>query len=168
MDLNLRILQTDDVTDAYVGWYSNSDVIRFSDNQYRKFTFEGQCEYVKACLMDSNTDLYGIFDGDLHIGNIVISGLESMHKAAEITFVVGVTSYWGKGVGFYAVSSIVELAKNKYKLNKLIAGLAEGNVGSQKILERNGFVLEGKRTKHLFYNGEYYNQLDYGLILSDY
>ncbi len=168
MDLNLRILQTDDVTDAYVGWYSNSDVIRFSDNQYRKFTVEGQCDYVKACLMDSNTDLYGIFDGDLHIGNIVISGLESMHKAAEITFVVGVTSYWGKGVGFYAVSSIVELAKNKYKLNKLIAGLAEGNVGSQKILERNGFVLEGKRTKHLFYNGEYYNQLDYGLILSDY
>jgi|TARA_B110000211_G_scaffold182754_1_gene206975 ribosomal-protein-alanine N-acetyltransferase len=166
MELNLRILQVDDVTDAYVGWYSNTEVVRFSDNQYRKFTLEGQCEYVKSCLMDTSADLYGIFDGDLHIGNIVINGLESLHKRAEITYVVGAPSHWGKGVGFFSVASMIELAKNKYKLNKLIAGLAEGNVGSQKILERNGFILEGQRIKHLFYNGEYFNQLDYGLILS--
>ena len=166
MELNLKILQVDDVNNAYVRWYLNNEVVRFSDNQYRNFTLEGQCEYVNACLIDTNTDLYGIFDGDLHIGNIVINGLESLHWRAEITYVVGVPSYWGKGVGFFAVASIVELAKNKYNLNKLIAGLAEGNLGSQKILERNGFILEGQRIKHLFYNGEYFNQLDYGLILS--
>ena len=144
----------------------NNEVLRFSDNQYRNFTLEGQCEYVNACLIDTNTDLYGIFDGDLHIGNIVINGLESLHRRAEITYVVGVPSYWGKGVGFFAVASIVELAKNKYNLNKLIAGLAEGNLGSQKILERNGFILEGRRIKHSLYNGEYLDQLDFGLLLS--
>ena len=167
MELKLKILQVDDVTDAYVGWFSSTEVVRFSDNQYRKFTFEGQCEYVSSCLMDNNTDLYGIFDGDLHIGNIVINGLESFHKLAEITYVVGEPSYWGKGVGFFAVASIVKLAENKYNLNKLVAGLAEGNVGSKKILERNGFILEGRRIKHLFYNGEYFDSLDYGLILNN-
>ncbi len=166
MELNLKILQVDDVTDAYVRWYSDNEVVRFSDNQYRNFTLEGQCEYVNACLIDTNTDLYGIFDGDLHIGNILINGLESLHRRAEITYVVGVPSYWGKGVGSFAVASIVELAKNKYNLNKLIAGLAEGNLGSQKILERNGFILEGQRTKHLLYNGEYLDQLDFGLLLN--
>lgn len=166
MKLNLKILQEDDVTDAYVRWYSNSEVIRFSDNQYRKFTLEGQCKYVNACLTDADIDLYGVFDTDLHIGNIVINGVESFHKRAEISYVIGATSYWGKGVGFFAVASIVELAKSKYNLNKLTAGLAEGNVGSQKILERNGFYLEGQRLNHLFYNGEYLNQLDYALILN--
>ena len=107
----------------------------------------------------------GIFDGDLHLGNIVISGLESVHKKAEITYVVGETSYWGKGVGKFAISSIIHLAKEKYNLNKLFAGFSEKNLGSKIILERNGFVLEGKRLKHLFYNGKFCNQLDYGLIL---
>ena len=37
----------------------------------------------------------------------------------------------------------------------------------KKILERNGFVLEARRKKHLFYNGEYHTQLDYGLILGE-
>ena len=67
-----------------------------------------------------------------------------------------------------ACSGLIKYVKlsRKYKLNKLIPGLTEGNVGSQKILKRNGFILEGQRIKHLFYNGEYFNQLDYGLILS--
>lgn len=75
------------------------------------------------------------------------------------------TEYWGKGVGHFAVSSIIKIAKNDYKLNKIFAGLVEENFGSRKILEKNGFILEGKRIKHLFFNGKFYNQLDFGLIL---
>lgn len=165
MELNLKILQENDVTQAYVEWYSKKEVVKYSDNQYRKFTYKGQCEYVSKCLKDPNVDLYGIFDADLHVGNIIISGLQSFHKRAEIAYVIGETSYWGKGVGFFAVKSIIELAKNEYNLNKLTAGLAEGNVGSKKILEKNGFHLEGKKLNHVHYNGKYLNQLDYGLIL---
>ena len=165
MNLKLRILRPEDVSSSYVNWFLNDKVKKFSDNQYRTFTYEGQYEYVKNCLNNPDVDLYGIFDGNLHVGNIAISGLESVHKRAEITYVVGETSYWGKGVGKFAISSIIHLAKEKYNLNKLFAGLSENNLGSKIILERNGFVLEGKRLKHLFYNGKFCNQLDYGLIL---
>jgi len=41
-----------------------------------------------------------------------------------------------------------------------------GNNRSRRVLEKNGFVLEGTRIKHLFYDGKFYNQLDYGLLLS--
>ena len=97
--------------------------------------------------------------------NIVISGLSSVHKRAEITYVVGDTEYWGKGVASYAISEIVKKSKTDYKLNRLYAGLAEGNTGSARVLEKNGFKLEGKRLNHLFYGGEFHNQLDYGLLL---
>ena len=59
----------------------------------------------------------------------------------------------------------ISYLKNVYKLNKLCAGLAEGNIGSQRVLEKNGFKLEGRRLKQLFYGGKFYNQLDYGLLL---
>jgi [ribosomal protein S5]-alanine N-acetyltransferase len=165
MKLSLRILKVTDVTQSYVDWYSNADVVLYSDNQYRSFTIDSQRSYISDCLNDSNLDLYGVFDGDLHIGNIVIAGLGSIHKRAEITYVIGEVAYWGKGVGNFAVSSLVKIAKDNYKLSKLCAGLAEGNVGSQRILEKNGFILEGMKSKHLFYNGEFHNQLDYGLLL---
>lgn len=154
-----------DVTEKYVNWLTDRDVTRYSDNQYRTFTLEGQTRYVETCLASKDTDLYGIFDDTKHIGNIVITGLQSHHQRAEITYVIGDRDYWGKGVATFAIAEVVSKAKSIYKLKKLYAGLANGNTGSQRALEKNGFVLEGVRKSHLFYNNNFYDQLDYGLIL---
>ena len=35
-----------------------------------------------------------------------------------------------------------------------------------KVLEKNGFSLEGTRINHLYYGGKYYNKINYGLLLS--
>lgn len=165
MKLNIKILQESDVNQFYVDWYADPDVVRFSNNQYRSFTLNGQRSYVFNCLKNPDINLYGIFDENLHIGNIVLKDLNSHHKRGEISYVVGNKEYWGKGVGYFAVSSIIKVAKKEFKLKKLFAGLAEENIGSRKVLEKNRFVLEGKRFQHLFYNGKFYNQLDFGLIL---
>jgi len=165
MKLNLKILEVSDVTQSYVDWFLRTDVVRYSDNQYRTHTLSGQRSFVDDCLNNQDIDLYGIFDQNLHIGNIMIKGLKSVHKRAELTYLVGNVAYWGKGVGNFAVSSLVYISKNEYKLNKLYAGFAEENIASRRVLEKNGFVLEGKRLQHLYYNGLFYNQLDFGLIL---
>ena len=165
MNLKLRILQCEDITQGYVDWFANEKMTRFSDNQYRTFSYETQTLYVKDCLENTDLDIYGIFDGSSHIGNVAISGLNSPHNRAEISYLIGEERYWRRGVGTFAVSAIVELSKSKYQLNKLYAGLAAKNLASKIVLERNGFRLEGKRKKHLFYNGEYHDQLDYGLLL---
>jgi len=161
----IKILQTEDVSENYVNWYSNKQVISYSDNQYRSFSLEGQKNYVRSCLDNNDVDLYGIFFKSQHIGNIVISGLTSVHKRAEITYVIGDTNFWGKGYGSYAVAEIINKAKNHYKLYKLFAGLAEGNKGSEAVLRKNGFLLEGRRKNHLFYSEKWCDQLDFGLII---
>lgn len=165
MKLILKILNDTDVNQFYLKWFENLDVVRYSDNQYRSFTFKKQLEYVKNCFYDDNINLYGIFDDNTHIGNIKINGIKSIHKRAEITYVIGNTKYWGKGVASFAVSKMIEISKTKYYLNKLFAGVADENLGSIKVLEKNGFILEGKRSKHLYFNGKFHDQLDYGLLL---
>ena len=165
MNLNIRILQLKDITKNYIEWYSDKEVTKFSDNQYKNFSLDGQYQYIATCLESSTLDLYGIFDDKFHVGNIEISNIDSTHKRAEIAYVVGEKKYWGKGIGAFAISKIIELAITKYNLNKLIAGLAEGNKGSQRVLEKNGFILEGCQKNYFFYNGIYYNRLLYGLIL---
>ena len=165
MKLSVSILQVEQVTHSYVDWYSNEEVVRYSDNQYRNFTFDGQCSYVKSCLTNNDVNLYGIFDETTHIGNILLSGLNSHHKKAELTYVIGEANYWGKGVASFAIAEMIKIGKSELNLNKLYAGVASGNIGSRKVLEKNGFVLEGTRKQHLFYNGEFFDQLDFGLIL---
>ena len=165
LNLSMRVLNVNDVSQTYVDWFKCSDISLFSDNQYRNFTIDGQRDYVEICLRNEDIDLYGVFSNDIHIGNLSISGLLSVHKRAEISYVIGDKKYWNLGVGSYAVSEIIKISRDKYKLNKLFAGIADGNIGSKKVLEKNGFILEGIRKSHLFYNNSSYDQLDYGLLL---
>ena len=165
MKLKISILQAEQVTQKYVDWYSDNEVVKFSENQHRKFSLEGQINYVASCLKNPSVDLYGIFDDNLHIGNIALSGINSVHRVAEIIYVVGERTYWGKGVATFAFQEIIKLAKNKYNLHKVIVGTSEQNMSSKRVLEKNNFVLEGRRIDHLYFNGTFHNQLDYGLIL---
>ncbi len=165
MKLSISILQVEQVTQSYIDWFSNEEVVRYSDNQYRKFSFDGQCSYVESCLQNDDVNLYGIFDDTTHIGNIVISGLSSHHRKAELTYVIGKPNYWGKGVASFAIGQMIKIAEEELNLNKLYAGIASGNIGSGKVLEKNGFVLEGIRKQHLFYGVDFFDQIDYGLIL---
>jgi RimJ/RimL family protein N-acetyltransferase len=58
------------------------------------------------------------------------------------------------------------LAKFEHRLHKIFCGVAENNIGSGRIFEKNNFFLEGKRIDHIFFNGKFDNQLDYGLIIN--
>ena len=49
---------------------------------------------------------------------------------------------------------VVHIAKDSLKLNKLYAGVASENYASIKALEKNNFIKEGKRIKHLYYNSK--------------
>ena len=163
--MELRPLKVEDVSENYVSWFSDEDVTKYSDNQYYEFSLKGQISYVQECLSNKDIMLFGIFADGKHIGNIVLKGKLSVHKRAEITYFIGEKSYWGKGIGRKAVSKIIQIAKLELKLNKLFAGVAKNNKGSRKIWELNNFVLEGIRKKHLFYNNNFEDQYDYGLIL---
>lgn len=167
MKLRLKILDPSDVGQSYVDWFADEDVVRYSENQYLEFSLLGQINYVQRCRSDKDVELFGIFDGGQHIGNIVVKGLCSPHRRAEIGFVVGEKEYWGRGVGRFAVAEIVRRARNVYGLKKLYATVAAPNIGSQKVLEHNGFRVEGRKMQHLYYMDAFYDQLDYGLLLEE-
>ena len=164
-EVHIRILQKKDVTQNYVDWFKNEEIVEFSDNQYRKFTLSRQKEYVNSMLLNNDSDLYGIFDSSKHIGNIVLSNYANFHRRADITYVIGEKEYWGKGIASKAISLIIDKARDEYNLKKLTAGVAEKNEASKRVLEKNGFKLEGKKENHLIYNGVWMKQYDYGLLL---
>ena len=46
-DYAIKILKQDDVTNDYVMWLKDEEVVKFSDNSFRDITISGQKKYVK-------------------------------------------------------------------------------------------------------------------------
>jgi RimJ/RimL family protein N-acetyltransferase len=52
---------------------------------------------------------------------------------------IGNKQYWGKGIATEIVGLVSNYGFNRLNLNKLYAGVVDGNVGSSKALLNNGY-----------------------------
>jgi len=71
---------------------------------------------------------------------------------------------WGKGYATLAIKEIIKIAKKK-GIKKLKAGLYEMNIGSKRVLLKNGFKIEAKFRSEIIYKGRRFNKYWLGKIL---
>ena len=71
--------------------------------------------------------------------------------------------FWGQGIMTKAVSKIVDYGFKNLDITRIFARPFGTNIGSQKVLEKAGFVLEGKFNATIFKNGEYLDELIYAV-----
>lgn len=74
-------------------------------------------------------------------------------------------THWGKGVITSALAKVLEINKAHLGYTKITANVFEGNIGSQRVLEKNGFSLEATLKSHYSKDGQPKNGLLYSLIL---
>jgi ribosomal-protein-alanine N-acetyltransferase len=65
--------------------------------------------------------------------------------------------HWGKGIGTAVVGTLTQIGFEKYGYKKLYADVFEWNLGSQKILLKNGFIKEKILENHIEKNGKLIN-----------
>ena len=85
-----------------------------------------------------------------------------MKKNAELGYWLG-EKYWGKGIISAAIKEMIAFAFEHYDITRIYARPFGSNTASQKVLEKNGFVLEARIEKNLFKNGAFEDELIYGL-----
>ena len=71
---------------------------------------------------------------------------------------------WGNDYTTLAIKKIIKIAKKK-GVKKLKAGLHEMNKGTEKVLEKNGFKIEGKLKSEIIFNKKRYNHYLYRKVL---
>ena len=74
------------------------------------------------------------------------------------------TDYWGKGIMTKATEEICKLAFNQLDIIKIMATTFKDNIGSRKVIEKNGFKLEGIREKSIYKDGIVYDEYLYGKL----
>ena len=72
--------------------------------------------------------------------------------------------YWGHGLTTDAVRAFVSYAFDKLQVLRLTAQVFEFNLASARVLEKNGFTLEGRLREHLCKEGRLIDVRFYGLL----
>lgn len=101
-------------------------------------------------------------DGEA-IGAIGIHPQDDIHrKNAELGYWLA-EPFWGQGIISHAIKKAVDYGFETFEIERIFARPFGTNIASQKVLEKNNFILEGKFEKALFKNGEYLDELIYAI-----
>lgn len=96
------------------------------------------------------------------VGNISLERLSDVQSCDGILGYYLLTEYWGKGIVTEAVRQLREEAFRLPGLLRITAQVFAPNTGSRRVLEKNGFVLEGIQRKAVCKNGQVYDLCIYG------
>lgn len=155
--IQLKTLSYRDVTQKYVDWMNDLDVIRYTESRFQRHTMESTIDYVKTVSGSSDIYFYGIYEGKEHIGNIKLQE-KPQHNLGDMGIIIGDKSKWGCG---YATEAIRLLTDHGFKmgLHKISAGIYADNFGSIKAFQKAGYKEDGRHELTYMSNGRYVDEV---------
>lgn len=75
--------------------------------------------------------------------------------------------HWGQGYGSAAFAAFLNYVWATFEVERLQAEVFAWNPASARVLEKNGFLLEGMRKRAIYKDGEFVDEGFYSLLRSD-
>ncbi len=85
------------------------------------------------------------------------------YRSAEIGYWLG-ENFWGRGIATEALIAVTEYAFSNFDLCRLYAHVFDWNGASARVLEKAGYVFEGRLRSSVTKNGQTIDQLMYAVI----
>ncbi|RJP27599.1 MAG: N-acetyltransferase [Candidatus Omnitrophota bacterium] len=165
----LREVDFTDVNEQYLRWMNDREINQYLESRFFPQSLEKLEAFVRSMKESKQHVFLAIIDNlaNEHIGNIKLGPIDWIHRRAEIGFLIGNKSYWGKGYATEAIRLVVQYAFDTLNVHKVTAGCYSTNVGSVKAMEKVGFMQEGVLKEHCFCNGRYVDIIRFGIIKSE-
>ena len=75
--------------------------------------------------------------------------------------------FWGRGLMSEAVRAGVECGHGRFELNRIEAWTVPGNIGSDRVLEKAGFRLEGVQRQKAWFQDAFHDWRLFGRLAAD-
>jgi ribosomal-protein-alanine N-acetyltransferase len=89
--------------------------------------------------------------------------LKPEHYRAEVGYML-FPEYNGRGIISEALKKVVEYGFKEMKLHSIEAILDPGNIGSEKVLLKNGFIKEAHLIENEYYEGRFLDTMIYSIL----
>jgi ribosomal-protein-alanine N-acetyltransferase len=165
--LILKQINTNDA-DAILSLRSNDEVMKYIPRPYLK-TKEDALELI-AMFDDKiengigiNWGIYFLDEPQKLLGIIGYYRMKPEHYRAEVGYML-FPEYNGKGIVSEALGRVIEYGFKEMKLHSIEAILDPENIGSERVLLKNGFVKEAHLIENEFYEGRFLDSMIYSLL----
>jgi RimJ/RimL family protein N-acetyltransferase len=101
------------------------------------------------------------------IGSLGINGINSKDHNATFGIALGDKQYWSKGYGTEAARLIIRYGFEQLNLHRISSSAFSFNERSIKMHLKVGFREEGRRREAIFKNGDYYDEVIFGLLCEE-
>ena len=161
----LRSYRADDA-DALARYANNRNISRYMRDAFPyPYTLSDANDWISLVMQQQPEANFAIASADEVIGGIGLTFRDDIHRrSAEIGYWLG-EPFWGRGIATAALRSLTDYAFAHHDIVRLDAGVFEWNPASMRVLEKVGYVLEGRLRKSITKDGQTIDQFLYGRVL---
>jgi len=115
--------------------------------------------------MDTRKNMrWAIHSNGLFVGLMGLHENKDVYRhSLEIGYWIG-EPFWGKGFATKALKMVTDYAFTLPEIKRIYAGVFSTNPASARVLEKVGFVEEGKFSKSVLKDGTYLDEYRFGLL----
>ncbi len=143
------------LTEIYVAWLNDPEIVRYSEQRHRRHNLEGSRLWVQS-MRAGGHPLWAIEAKNPplgHIGNIA-AYVDAPNRLADVSILIGARAAWGKGLGAEAWRAACDWLLDCALLRKVTGGTMAANRAMVRVMERTGMRPDGMRAGQFLLDGE--------------
>ncbi len=161
--------RVDDDLALFARWHGNPDVrhwLHMSEMPTQTLELERQRWQIARNDPTRLSFVIETLDG-VPIGNIVLIGVDPVHRRAELGIAIGEKGDWGRGYGTDAIRVVLRFAFEVLNLRRVELITDIDNERGIRAYEKCGFVREGLLREHRLIDGRPIDSVAMAVIRSD-
>lgn len=143
-----------DITADYIRWLNDPEVVRFSNQRFRRHDEKICLDYLRTFADSDNLFLAVRLADDKRLIGTMTAYVSSQHGTADMGLLIGECGLWGRGFGLEAWNLLLNHLLRARRLRKITAGTLRCNLGMTRIMERSGMHMEAVRSQQELVDGE--------------
>ncbi len=134
-------------------WLEDKDITKWLSSTLRFGRYHKIIH--KMLISERKNMLFFISINDKPVGLIGFRNIDRVDKRAEVWYLIGSKSYMGQNIATEALALVKEVAIKEIQIVSFYALVAEPNIASIRVLEKNDFKYVGKFRNAFFVDGSY-------------
>ena len=156
------------LSERYVGWLNNKELMRYSEQRHRNHSLESCWQYY--CSFEDSLNYFWaieeVKDGLGHIGNIN-AYIDRNNSIADIGIVIGEKRAQHRGFAEEVMARIIDYLFDDCGIRKITAGTMAVNKPMLRLMTKIGMRKDGRRKRHYLFNGKEVDIIFMALFLDD-
>lgn len=152
-------------------WRNNAELIELLGAPFRYINLDVDTRWYESYMNNRGNAVRCAItedDTDEILGLISLVSINYINQSAELHIMIGESQNQGRGIGTFAVNTMLNHAFNNMNLQRVELTVLENNARAIHLYEKCGFVYEGRKRKAKYKNGEFVDMLMYGTLKSEF